>query len=107
MVDILCFYFETALYIATIEREASTVGGKAYTVGTLRPPMDQLPLEASFQQLPDSPSTQKQSKGPTLSPPLLGPSNPIQQNRFFFFLALFYFETRFYYVALTGLNLAI
>lgn len=100
MVDILCFYFETALYIA------STVGGEASTVGTLRPRVDQLPLEASFQQLPDSPNTQKQSKGPTLSLPLLGPSNPIQQNRFFF-LVLFYFETRFYYVALTGLNLAI
>lgn len=93
--DILCFYFETALYIATIEREASTVGGEAYTVGTLWPRVDQLPLEASFQQLPDSPSAQKQSKGPTLSPPLLGPLNPIQQNRIFFFWFCFILKQGF------------
>lgn len=80
------------------------MGGEVYTVDTLRPCVHQLPLEPSFQQLPDSPSTQKQSKGlfcHHLS------WVPLIQFSKIDFLVLFYFETRFYYLALTDLNLAI
>lgn len=53
---------------------------------------------------PDSSGTNKQSKGPILSLPFLGPFRPAQQNGFGF--GLFCSGTRFYYAAMSGLDLA-